>query len=225
MLPRLVHLRHEFCNLEDKKNMLSRFKRLSSWIMLAFCCVILSQLLVACGGGTTSTLPPTPRPSPTLPPTPTPSLTVYTGNGYSIGYPQGWKATPGDNRVTFTDPTQVYNLAIVASPNPNGVASAETVASASISAVKATLTNPQTETLPPTTTVGGESWVQKSLSGTGTSNGQSVDIQIVVISDNHPANSTSTQNFTMVYGAPKALFATADTSYFQLMLQSFKFTS
>ncbi len=207
--------------------MLSRFKRLSSGIMLAFCCVILALLLVACGGGTTSapTPTPTPRPSPTLPPTPTPSLTVYTGNGYSIGYPQGWKVTPGNNRVTFSDPTQVYSLAIVTSPNPNGVASADTVASASIGAVKATLTNPQTETLPPTTTVGGESWVQKSLSGTSTSNGQSVAIQIVVISDNHPANSPSTQNFSIVYGAPKLLFATGDTNYFQPMLQSFKFTS
>ncbi len=205
--------------------MLSRFKRLLSWVMPAFCCVILALLLVACGGGTTSAPTPTPRPSPTLQPTPTSSLAVYTGDGYSIGYPQGWKVTPGDNRVTFNDPTQVYSLAIVISPNPNGVASADVVASASINAAKATLKNPQTETLSPTTTVGGESWVQKSLSGTSTSNGQSIDVQIVVISDNHPANSSSTRNFAMVYGAPKALFATANANYFQLMLQSFKFTS
>lgn len=84
--------------------------------------------------------------------------------------------------------------------------------------------NPQTETLPPTTTVGGDSWVQKSISGTFTSNGQSIDVQYVWISDNHPANSANTQNFIINYGTEKSRFATSNTSYFQPMLQSFKFT-
>jgi hypothetical protein len=84
--------------------------------------------------------------------------------------------------------------------------------------------NPQTETLPPTTTVGGESWDQKSISGTETSGGQNLDFQIVVMSDNHPASAANTQNFTIVYGTEKSRFATANTSYFQPMLQSFKFT-
>jgi hypothetical protein len=192
--------------------------------MVACCCMILALLLVACGGGTTSTPTPTPRPSPTPSPTPTPGLTVYTGNGYSISYPQGWKVTPSTNQVTFTDATNIDNLTIVFVSNPNGIAAASTIANASIEAIKKTIKNPQTETVPPTTTVGGDSWVQKSISGTATSNGVSFVGQIVLLSDNHPANSANTQNFTIIYGAKKSSFATAYTSYFQPMLQSFKFT-
>ena len=206
------------------KNMVSRFKPTPQRVMPAFCCMVLAILLVACGGGTTSTPTPTPRPSPTPSPTPTPGLTVYTGNGYSISYPQGWKVTPSSKQVAFTDATDVYNLTIVVSPNPQGIVDTSTVANGSIEAVKKTMKNPQTETLPATTTVGGDSWVQKSISGTETSNGQGVDIQVVVISDNHPANSANTQNFTIVYATEKSLFATASTSYFQPMMQSFKFT-
>lgn len=205
--------------------MISRFKRTPQRVMPVFCCMILAILLVACGGGTTSTPTPapTPQPSPTPSPTPTPGLTVYTGEGYSISYPQEWKVTPGSNQVAFSDATGIYNLTIVFNPNPGGIAGASTVANTSIEEVKKTMKNPQTETLPPTTTVGGDSWVQKSITGTETSNGQSVDLQVVVISDNHPANSANTKNFTIVYTTVKSLFATANTSYFQPMLQSFKF--
>jgi len=86
------------------------------------------------------------------------------------------------------------------------------------------LKNPQAVNIPPTTTVGGDSWVQKSFAGTTTSNGQSVVVQVVVASDNHPASSPSTKSFTVVYGTMQQLFATANTTYFHPMLQSFKFT-
>lgn len=205
--------------------MVARFKRTPQRVMPA-CCMILALLLVACGGGTTSTPTPapTPQPSSTPSPTPTPGLTVYTGKGYSISYPQGWKVTPSSNQVTFSDATDIYNLTIVVSPNPNGIADASTVVNTSIEATQKTMKNPQTETLSPTTTVGGDSWVQKSITGTVTTNGQSADAQVVVMSDNHPANAANTQNFTIVYATEKSLFATANTSYFQPMLHSFKFT-
>ena len=208
------------------KNMVARFEGMPQRVMPACCCMILALLLVACGGGTTSTPTPapTPRPSPTPSPTPTPGLTVYTGKGYSISYPQGWKVTPSSDQVAFTDASGDYNLNILVSPNPNGIADASTVVNESISVVKKQMKNPQTETLPPTTTVGGDSWVQKSITGTVTTNGQSFDGQVVVMSDNHPANSANTQNFTIIYATEKSLFATANTSYFQPMLQSFKFT-
>jgi hypothetical protein len=208
------------------KNMVARFERMPQRVMPACCCMILALLLVACGGGTTSTPSPapTPQPSPTPSPTPTPGLTVYTGKGYSISYPQGWKVTPSGDSVAFSSASSDYSLAIVVSPNPNGIIDASTVVNESISAIKKQMKNPQTETLPPTTTVGGDSWVQKSISGTATSNGQSFDGQIVVMSDNHPANSANTQNFIIEYFTYKSLFATANTSYFQPMLQSFKFT-
>jgi hypothetical protein len=198
------------------KNMSWRFKRTPQSIMPAFCCMILALLLVACADGTTST--PAPTPTPTL------RLTVYTGKGYSISYPQGWKVTPSSSQVDFSDATGVYNMTILAGPNPGGIADPSTFANASIAAIKKTMKNPQTETLPPTTTVGGDSWVQKSITGMENSNGQNVDLRIVVISDNHPAKSADSQNFTTLYGTEKSLFATANTSYFQPMLQSFKFT-
>jgi hypothetical protein len=208
------------------KYMVSRLQPTPHRVMPVCCCLILALLLVACGGGTTSTPTPTPppQPSPTPSPTPTPGLTVYTGKGYSISYPQGWKVTPISFGVSFTDATGVYNLAIVVSPNPNGITTASTVANKSIEEGKKRMKNPQTETLPPTTTVGGESWVQQSISGTETINGQSVDAQVVLMSDNHPAHAANTQNFTIAYGTAKSVFATATTSYFQPMLNSFKFT-
>ncbi len=157
-------------------------------------------------------------------PSPTPALTVYRGNGYSIGYPKDWTVTPGDHEVTFMGASGLYTFIAGAHPNPGGSVDASTVASKSIAAVKATKKNPQTVPLPPTTTVGGDRWVQKSISWTETSGGQSTNIQVAVISDNHPAASATTQNFIIVYATEKSLFAMANTSYFQPMLQSFKFT-
>jgi hypothetical protein len=182
--------------------------------------------VVACGGGTTSTPTPAPTPQPSLTPSPTPTqgLTVYTGKGYAISYPQGWKVTSSKDGVTFSSASDVHTLVITVNPNPYDAVEASKVANASIEAGKKQMENPQTETLPPTTTVGGESWVQQSMSGTETSSGQGVDVQLVVISDNHPSSAANTQNFTIVYATEKSLFATANTSYFQPMLQSFKFT-
>jgi len=193
--------------------------------------LILVGLLAACGGngGSSSTPTPTPTkaptPTPTLPPSPTTTLTTYTGNGYTVSYPQGWSISTSGTTVTFTDPTKIYNFAVVVSPDPNGVSSPDTSVNAGITGVKSRLTNPQTVSLPATTTVGGDSWVQKGVSGNTTQNGQNVDIEVIVISDNHPANSPTTNNFTIIYGTAKQLFPTAMTAYFQPMLSSFKFTS
>ena len=200
--------------------MLSRFKWMPERVMCASCCIILAFLLVACGNGTTSTPTPTPRPSPT--PSPTPALTVYRGTGYSIGYPKDWTVTPGDHEVTFKGADGLYTFIAGALPNPGGSIDANTLASKAIEGAKATVKNIQTVPLPPTTTVGGDRWVQKSITGTETSTG-SLALQLVVLSDNHPAHATNTQIFTIVYDTEKSLFATATTSYFQPMLQSFKF--
>jgi hypothetical protein len=120
------------------KNIVSHFKRTSQRIIPACCCLILVLLLVACGGGTTSTPKPTPtpQPSPTPSPTPTPGLTVYTGKGYSISYPQGWKVTSSKEGVSFSSASGIYALAITVNPNPDGVANASTVLNESIVATK-----------------------------------------------------------------------------------------
>lgn len=194
-----------------------------SGMVAVFCSLLLAMLLAACGGGITSTSTPTatPRPSPT--PTPTPALTLYTGKGFSIGYPQGWKVTPGDGQVDFADANDIYHVTIMLHPNSGGAVAANTLINVTTEAVKKAMKNPKTEPLPATATVGGESWVQQSISGTETTNGQDVNLQVVLMSVNHPAHAANTQNFIILYGTAKEAFSTGDTSYFQPMLKSFKF--
>ena len=207
--------------------MLSRVQCVHRSAFIVSCCLLLALFLAACGGGTSSSPTPTPRPSPSPSPSPTSSttLTTYRGNGFTIGYPQSWKVTASGNQVAFTNSATLNVFEIVTTPNPGGVASPDFVVTAAVNATKATMKNPQTVNIPPTITVGGESWVQKSLAATITSNGQNGVVQYVVASDNHPASSPSTKSFTIVYGTMQQLFAKANTMYYQPMLQSFKFTS
>jgi hypothetical protein len=199
-------------------------------IVALACSVFLIVLLAACGGstpttGSTPTPSPASSPSPAVTPTSATSLTTYTGNGYSIGYPQGWKVNAAGKNVVFTDATGIYNLTIVVSPNPAGIVSPDTVVNASIQGVQGTLKNTQTVNVPPTTTIGGDSWVQKSIAGDSTVAGQTGTVQIVVASDNHPANAPSTNSFTIIYATLQSGFDAANSQYFQPMIQSFKFTS
>ena len=212
--------------------MLSRFRHGPHSFVLLACSILLAMLLAACGGAATTssstpTPTPTPPPSPTPSPTPSPatSLTTYTGDGYTIGYPSSWKVNAQSTKVTFADSTGIYNMTIVVTPNPGAAISADTVANAGITAAKTQLKNPQDANLPATTMVGGDSWVQKSAIGTSTTAGTSIPLEFVVIADNHPASSPSTKSFTIVYGTAQQFFVSANTSYFQPMLQSFKFTS
>jgi len=208
---------------KEKKNMQSRFTCMPPRMVAVFCSLILAILLVACAGGTTSTpsATPTSKPSPTA--TPTPALTVYTGKGYSIGYPQGWKVTASGKQVDFADASGLYHVTIIIESNPGGAIDASLLVNLTTDGIKKMMKNPKAEPLPPTTTVGGESWVQKSISGVETYNGQDVDFHLVLMSDNHPAHSTNTQNFIILYGTTNSGFATGVTSYFQPMLKSFKF--
>jgi len=203
--------------------MISRFKWMPPRMVAVCCSLMLALLLVACGGGTTSTPSATPpsKLSPTA--TPTPALTVYAGKGYSIGYSQGWKVTPSAEQVDFTDASGLFNTSNILHPNPGGAIDASTLVNGSIDGIKKMLKNPKAEPLPPTRTVGGERWVEKSISGTETYNGRDIDFHFVVMSDDHPAHATTTQNFIILYGTITSGFATGDTSYFQPMLKSFKF--
>jgi hypothetical protein len=210
--------------------MLIRLQYVSRGTTMALCSLILAVLLVACGGGGTSgtTSTPTPSPTPTSPPAPpTPAsaaMASIQGNGFTMSYPQNWQTTKkADNLFTFTDSTGKIKMTITVAPDPNGAISADTVASAALQAAKVLLKNSQTVSVPATTTVGGESWSQVSASGTQRLNNQDTNIQVVVIADVHPANTTSSKSYTIVYQAPVATFSQDNTSYFQPMLQSFKF--
>ena len=114
-------------------------------------------------------------------------------------------------------------MTITVAPDPNGTISADSVASAALQAAQVLLKNAKTVSVPSTTTVGGDSWSQVSASGTQRLNNQDTDIQVVVIANVHPANTLLSKSFTILYQAPVAMFSQDNTTFFQPMLQSFKF--
>jgi hypothetical protein len=216
--------------------MFTLLRHLSQGITTALCSLILAVLLVACGGSSTSGTTSTPTPVPTSPPTSTPTsspasptaatgaMTAYSGNGFTISYPQNWQTSKSANNLfTFTDSTGGIKMAITVAPDPNGAISADSVASAALNAAQVLLKNSQTVSVPATTTVGGDSWSQISASGTQRLNNQDTNVQVVVLAVVHPAHTLLSKSFTILYQAPVATFSQDNTTYFQPMLQSFKF--
>jgi len=151
-------------------------------------------------------------------------MTAYSGNGFSISYPQNWQTSKSANNLfTFTDSTGGIKMTITVAPDPNGTISADSVASTALQAAQVLLKNSKTVSVPSTTSVGGDSWSQVSASGTQRLNNQDTDIQVVVIATVHPANTLLSKSFTILYQAPVSTFSQDNTTYFQPMLQSFKF--
>src|SRR6266571_4367674 len=213
-----------------KIKMFTLLRHLSQGITMALCSLFLAVLLVACGGSSTSGTTSTPTSTPTLAPTSTsPSaatgaMTAFQGNGFTISYPQTWQINQKANNIfTFTDSTGGIKMTITVAPDPNGTISADSVASAALQAAQVLLKNAKTVSVPSTTTVGGDSWSQVSASGTQRLNNQDTDIQVVVIANVHPANTLLSKSFTILYQAPVATFSQDNTTYFQPVLQSFKF--
>ncbi|MGH2496380.1 MAG: hypothetical protein ACRDIV_16910 [Ktedonobacteraceae bacterium] len=171
------------------------YESIPRWMALLSCAIIFTVLLTACGGGGTSSSPtPTPtsavKPSPTTPPTPTVSTTTYTGNGFSVGYQQGWQVIANKKgEVDFVDPTGNYALTVVYVADPNGVGGADTFMTAEFNAIKTQMKNPQTASVPSPVMVGGDSWLQKAMTGQVSVGGQDVPGQINILVDIHPAHS------------------------------------
>ncbi len=208
------------------------FFKFSTRSMVAVCSLVLVLALAACGSATstsgstpTATTAPVATPTVATTPTTSTSLTTYTGNGYTIGYPQGWKVNAANNSVILNDPTGIYSLSILVVPDPGGTISADTVVNTGVQVATANLKNTQTVNVPASTTIGGDTWAQKSIAGTSSAAGQTGTVQVMVASDNHPANSASTNSYTITYQTLQATFDVANSQYFQPMLQSFKFTS
>jgi len=215
--------------------MLAHIKRLSHCLIALSFSFFLSFLLAACqlGGGTTAVPTPTPTPNlpsiPTAPPIiPTSKLVTYTGDGYTIGYPQGWKVTQGSSGlVTFADPQGIAYLSVKVTPNPGGVVTADNQVTIGLQLFKSQAKNYQSVNVAPTTTVGGDNWSQGSATGDIVPRGQTaaVTAKIVVIADNHPAGVPGTMGFEIAYLTGQQVFDLANTAAFQPMLGSFKFTS
>jgi hypothetical protein len=206
--------------------MFMRLKHISRWTPLALCSMLLAALLVACGGTAGSptsaaTAAPTTPPSPT--PTPVP-MTTLAGNGFTINYPQGWQLSRSGSRlVTLTANSGTIKMTITTIPDPNGAIGADSLVNTAIKAVKVPLKNEQTESVPPTATVGGVSWNQQSVSGTQRLNAADTVIQAVVLATVHPGNTLTSKGYTIMYSAPKSMFSQVNTTGFQPILLSFKF--
>jgi hypothetical protein len=217
--------------LESVTLMTLHIKRISHWLIALSISLFLSFLLAACqiqiGGGTTAA--PTPTPKPPAPPTISASkLVTYTGDGYTIGYPQGWRVTQeGGGFVTFDDPQGVAYLSVKPTPNPGGTITAANQVSIGLQLFQSQAKNYQMVNVAPTTTIGGDNWSQGSATGDIMPKGQStaVTAKIVVIADNHPAHSPATMGFEIAYLTGQQVFDLANSGAFQPMLQSFKFTS
>jgi hypothetical protein len=154
-------------------------------------------------------------------------LQTYTGKGFTIEYPQNWKAQSSQAGVVFSDAQQLHTLTIAVAPNPGGIASPDKEADAALSLLEKSggISSAQPANLPATTTVGGESWVQRGITGSAMVNGTAVPGELVVLVDNHPAQSPSTQAFEIYYGGPSVDFQQQNSLVFQPMLQTFKFTA
>jgi len=208
--------------------MFKRLPYISNGTLLTLSSLMLVVLLVACGSSSTSGTPSTSTPTPAVTPTSTTAtagaLTAYQGNSFTISYPQNWQITKQANNIfIFADSSGAIKMTITVAADPNGTISADSVASAALQAAQVLLKNSKTVSVPSTTTIDGETWNQVSASGTQRLNNQDTDIQVVVIATVHPANSLLSKSFTILYQAPVATFSQDNTTYFQPMLQSFKF--
>lgn len=197
------------------------FVRTTRWIVPFPLVLILAGLFTACSIPGTSSTSTTATPAPTQPP----ALTNYSGNGFTIGYPAGWKVTTKETTVTFTDPQGVASLVVNTINNPGGAIPSKNVVQAGLQVFKQRAKNYQTVSIASTTSLAGDTWDQGAATGDVTINGQStpVNVKSIVIADNHPAQAANTKNYTIVYVTGSQVFDLANQGYFQPMLQSFKF--
>jgi hypothetical protein len=188
--------------------------------------------LAACGGGGTGSSTPTPTsPTPTpSPTTPSVALQTFTGDGFTISYPASWQKSSSSSQNTsqtvFQDATTGNSFTIVATPDPGGALSADSLANTSSQALMdSVLKNGKSETVPTSVTINGVTWSQRGASGDVTVNGQSVPAKLILLVTVHPANATTSRAFQLIYAGPALTFDMVSAQIFQPMLQSFKFTS
>lgn len=196
-----------------------RTHNMQCWLALLLCSLILTLALVACGFGSSS-----PGSSSTSTTSST-TFVSYSGDGFTITYPQGWKANKENTGATFSDPNGIAYLTIRTSQNPLGLLSTDAQVNVGLQAFKSQAKNYQQVDVPATTTIAGENWRQGAATGDLVPQGKStaVNVKLVVDSDNHPAQQATTKAYIIAYATGSQVFDLATTTYFQPMLQSFKF--
>lgn len=186
-------------------------------------CSFLMLALAACGVGGDYTPVATPVPSPTVPAM---RLHTFRGQGYSIGYPQNWIVTQASNgSVTIREPRGLAFMVIEVLPNPEGALAAHTEIENSLRTNTFNLIAYQRISIAPTVVVGGDTWSQGAANGDIVIKDRSLTLagRMVLIADNHPANSPATNMFVIRYAAAQSIFDVANVTYFLPMLKSFKF--
>jgi hypothetical protein len=205
--------------------MTSLWKHVTQHLSLSMIALLLIMLLAACGslGGKASSS--TPAATPSL----TPVLTTYKGSGYTISYPKDWKKSVNSVQSDFQDSLGANGLVVMEFPNPNRTIQPSAILDATLSGtVKGIpLTNTSSANLPASVSLAGETWMQKGTIGTLSKGLVKVSFEVVVLTKNHPANTSKTRLFGFVYlglldGSSSKL---VDAQIFQAMLASFKFTS
>lgn len=203
------------------------WKHVTRQVSINLSFLVLIALLAACGGGGgTASSTPTPSASVPSPTAPSTSMQTFTGNGFSISYPQSWQKTTSSSQTVFEDATTGNAFTIVQTADPGGAASADTLASASIQAIaKTVLKNGKTESIAASTSLNGVTWSQRAVTGDVTVGSQDVPAKLVLLVTIHPASAPTSQAFQLFYVAPTFTFDQVNLLIFQPMLQSFKFTS
>jgi len=181
------------------------------WTSLFLCILALTLVLVACGttGGDTTTTTPTPTPTPT----PIPTTKTYPGDGYTLSYPKDWTYTTQGTTVTFTsnsDPTITFAVSAL----PTG-----TTPQAYLATLASQYQNwKQDTTVPPTATVGGQTW--QALGATG-DQGQ-YHLKGVALYIQYPANTG--KYYVILLTAKTTDYDNVYTTWFKPILDSYKFS-
>jgi hypothetical protein len=210
----------------------SHFSR--SKLALSVCGLLLTFFLAACslGGGSTGTASPsqgasTPATSQPIS-APAASLTTYTGDGFTISYPQGWTVKQGKNgSVAFlderADATQGSHFTVVLGQQGGVIPTSTTLTI--YQHVFMAEPNYQKVAIAPTAMVGGDSWDQIAATGDAQITGQAqpVNKEAIEMADNHLATSPTARSWQIQYSTYTNGFAHMNASLFQPMLHSFQF--
>ena len=205
-----------------------------SRLALSVCGLLLALLLAACslGGGSTGTAPTTTSgntPAIAQPTSaPAANLATYTGNGFTISYPQGWTVEKGANgSVVFVDEhagaTKGSHLAITL--GKQGLVHPTSTTLNFWQQVFMAEPNYKKVDIAPTAMVGGDSWDQIAATGDEQISGQTqpVNAELVVMADNHLATSPTARSWQIQNSTYTNGFAQMNANLFQPMLQSFTF--
>lgn len=208
------------------------WKHVTRRVSISLGAIVLMVFLAGCGGGSTGSSTPTPAtPTPTpSPATPSVGMQTFSGNGFTISYPQSWQksssSTQNTSQAVFQDAATGNSFTIVTTPDPGGALSADSLANTSSKALAGSvLKNGKPDSVPASVTVNGVTWSQRGVSGDATVNGQSVPAKLILLVTVHPANATTSQAFQLIYASPALTFDQVNAQIFQPMLQSFKFTA